>query len=138
MASAAVAANCGDPGDTSGLRQCISEAHSASAISQCEQQTQAVLRARIDQLSGAIRSRLPPSLRREFDGGSEAWQTFFEHENHMLSISFQRRADGLGPMLRPGAVTRLLEQREQQLREHLHNLSLVGHSPRQEPGNLPQ
>ena len=105
------------------LRDCIAGAKNATAIGACEHQQQLRLNARIDRLSGAIQAQLDARQRLVFERSSSAWRTFVEQEKAMLDLSLGLRADGLGPSLQPGAVTRLYEQREQQLREHLHNLS---------------
>jgi hypothetical protein len=80
------------------------------------------IRKSIEQLSVEIRARLDARQRLVFDRNVKAWQTFFEQEVAMLDLSLQARGDGLGPALRTGAITQLFEQREKQLREHLHNL----------------
>ena len=108
------------------LRDCIAKARDAGSITGCEMQAQGALKARIEQLSSAIRVRLDRSQRVIFDRSATAWQAFFEHEIAMLDLSLELRKDGLGPKLRPGAVTLLYEQRERQLREYLHNISLAG------------
>lgn len=108
-----------------GLRDCIARAKDAGSIAACEIQEQAALKARIEQLSAAIRARLDASQRMIFNRSATAWQAYFEHETTMLELSLELRKDGLGPKLRPGAVTLLYEQRERQLREHLHNISVA-------------
>jgi len=109
-----------------GLRDCIAKARDAGSIAGCEIQEQGALKARIEQLSTAIRVRLDRSQRVIFDRSATAWQAFFGHEIAMLDLSLELRKDGLGPKLRPGAVTLLYEQRERQLREYLHNISVAG------------
>jgi hypothetical protein len=99
-------------------------------VATCEKQAQSLLKENIDRLSAAIRTRLNQSQRAIFDSSASAWQAFFEHEQTMLELSLGQRRDGLGPNLRSGAVTLLYEQREQQLREHLHNLSLAAPAAR--------
>jgi hypothetical protein len=105
------------------LRDCIAGADNSAAIGACESQQQARLKTRIERLSAAIRTHLDGRQRLVFDRSSDAWQAFVEQEQAMLKLSLGLRRDGLGPALQPGAITRLYEQREQQLREHLHNLS---------------
>jgi hypothetical protein len=112
------------------LRDCIVQARDAAAVATCEKQAQSVLVNNIESLSAAIRTRLNQSQRAIFDSSASAWQAFFEHEQTMLELSLGQRRDGLGPNLQSGAVTLLYEQREQQLREHLHNLSLAGPATR--------
>lgn len=107
-----------------GLRDCIAQARDAGSIAGCEMQEQAALKARIEHLSTVIHARLDRSQRVIFDRSVAAWRAFFEHEIEMLNLSLELRKDGLGPKLRPGAVTLLYEQRERQLREHLHNISV--------------
>ena len=46
-----------------------------------------------------------------------------EAQTAIQELTLSQRGDGLGEKLLPGAVTLLYEQRERQLREHLHNLS---------------
>lgn len=81
------------------------------------------MKKRIEQLSAEIRTRLDARQRLVFDRNVEAWQAFFQQEIAMLDLSLGARGDGLGPSLRTGAISLLFEQREQQLREHLHNLT---------------
>ena len=107
------------------LRECISMANDAAALANCERLEQAALKASIERLYAAIRVRLDQTQRLVFDRSATAWETFFEQESAMLELSLRMRRDGLGPKLRPGALTRLYEQRDQQLREHLHNLSVA-------------
>jgi hypothetical protein len=109
-----------------GLRECIARARDAGSIAGCEIQEQAALKTRIEHLSTSIRTRLDNPQRLIFERSAKAWQAFFEHEVAMLELSLKLRKDGLGPKLRSGAVSLLYEQRERQLREHLHNISLAG------------
>lgn len=108
------------------LRDCVADARDAAAVAACEMTAQAALKARIERWSAAIRKRLDPRERQLFDGNTAAWKAFFDSEVALLDLGLGRRADGLAPRLRPGAITRLYEQREEQLREHLHNLSIAG------------
>lgn len=118
-ASAAAAAESTLP---AGLRDCIAGARDTAAVRACEVTAQAELQARIERWSAAIRQRLSPRDRAHFDHNSRAWQAFFDSEVGMLDRTLGQRVDGLGARLRPGAVTRLFEERERQVREHLHNL----------------
>lgn len=113
-------------GDTASklLRDCVTRAGSAAAISTCEQQHQSRLKQSIRRLTAAIRARLDRHQRQIFDRSAEAWRNFLNRESVMVNLSLGQRTDGLGPKLAQGSITRLYEQREQQLREHLHNLSL--------------
>jgi hypothetical protein len=114
----------------SALRDCIAQARDAAAVANCEKHAQSVLKENIERLAAAIRMRLNQSQRAVFDSSASAWQAFFEHEQAMLELSLRQRRDGLGPSLQSGAITLLYEQREQQLREHLHNLSLAAPAAR--------
>ena len=105
------------------VADCVAAARDSHSVAACEQSQQAVLRDRIRRWSEALRSRLDAHQRAAFDRNARAWQAFYDSEVTMLDATLPRRADGLGPALRPGAVTRLLEERERQLREHLHNVS---------------
>lgn len=96
----------------------------------CEKSQQMVLKDRIQRWSTAIRQRLDARDLAVFDRNIEAWTAFFDSELAMLDLTLKARRDGLGPTLQPGAVTRLYEERERQLREHLHNLSYVGRVPK--------
>ena len=128
LLAAAFAANAEPPLSKpagNGLRDCIAKARDAGAIAGCELQEQAALKARIEHLSVAIRARLDSSQRPIFERSVTAWQAFFEHELAMLELSLVLRKDDLGPKLLPGAVSLLYEQRERQLREHLHNISVA-------------
>jgi hypothetical protein len=107
------------------LRACIASAQTAAALAACETQAQADLQQRIQQMTTAIRQRLDAKQRLIFERSVSAWQAFFDSEVALLEMSLGLRPDQLGPKLKPGAVTRLYEQREQQLREHTHNLSLA-------------
>lgn len=108
------------------LRRCIAGAHSAAGIADCERREQATLKARIAELSTAIRARLDARQRQVFERNSGAWLAYVDSEVAMLGLSLGGRRDGLGPSLQTGAVTLLYEARERQLREHLHNLGLAG------------
>ena len=112
-----------------GLRDCIAQARDSAAMTTCEKQAQLSLREDIKRLSAAIRAKLNPSQRMVFDKSTAAWQTFVHHETAMQELTLSQRADGLGDKLLPGAVTLLYEQRERQLREHLHNLSAKLRNP---------
>ena len=105
------------------LRDCIAQAQDAAAVMACEVTQQAVLKARIERWSAGIRNRLDTRQRQVFEHNAKAWQAFVESEISMLDLTLDLRDDGLSAKLRPGAVTRLYEDRERQLREHLHNLS---------------
>jgi len=119
------AAGSNRPPPESALRDCIAQARDSAAVANCEKQAQSVLKEHIEGLSAAIRLHLNQSQREVFDRSASAWQTFFEHETALLELSLGQRRDGLGPKLRSGAITLLYEQRERQLREHLHNLSVA-------------
>jgi hypothetical protein len=108
------------------LRDCVADARDAAAVAACEVTAQAALKARIERWSAAIRKRLDARERLLFDRNAAAWKAFFDSEVALLDLGLGKRADGLASKLRPGAVTRLYEQREEQLREHLHNLSIPG------------
>ena len=114
---------------SNGLRECIAQARDSAALAACEKQAQLSLREDIRRLSAAIRAKLNPSQRMVFDQSTAAWQTFVQHETMMQELTHAQREDGLGDKLLPGAVTLLYEQRERQLREHLHNLSAKPHKP---------
>ncbi|MCB1786627.1 MAG: hypothetical protein H6953_15600 [Chromatiaceae bacterium] len=105
-----------------GLRDCIAKARDPGAIAACEHRARSALQAHIQQLGDEIRSRLDARERQQFEHNVAAWEAFFAAEKKMLELSLGARGDGLGATLMPGAVNRLYEQREQQLREHLHNL----------------
>jgi hypothetical protein len=109
-----------------GLRDCIESAGNAGAIAACEAQEQASLRDRIERWSRSIRALLDNRQRPAFDRSAAAWQAWFEAETELLDLTLGQRRDGLGPKLRSGAITRLFEERERQLREHLHNLKFAG------------
>ncbi len=104
------------------LRDCVGNATTAAAIDQCETRWQTTLLQRIDDLNTAIIAQLDRRQRAAFDQNVQAWRRFVEHEIAMITLSTRSRADGLGTRLRSGAISRLYEQREHQLREHLHNL----------------
>jgi len=127
------AADLHQTGAAGELRDCIAQARGTAAVAGCEKQAQLSLKKRNEHLSAAIRARLNRSQLVIFERSATAWQTFFEQETGMLDLSLAQRTDGLGASLRPGAVTRLYEQREQQLREHLHNLSRKKTRPRYNP-----
>ena len=107
------------------LRACIAGAQSGAALAACEAQAQAELKQRIQEMTTAIRQRLDAEQRLIFERNISAWQAFFDSEAAFLELSLGLRPDQLGRKLKPGAITQLYEQREQQLREHLHNLSLA-------------
>ena len=113
------------PQDTSRqpLRECIATATTATAINRCETTWQTGLIQRIQALGKAIAKRLDTHQRLLFEQNIAAWQTFMERERKMIELSTRHRRDGLGPQLRSGAISQLYEQRERQLREHLHNLT---------------
>ncbi len=106
-----------------GLRDCVAKASDPRAIAACERQEQAALKERIELLGQTIRQRLDARERGLFERNETAWRAFFDSERAMLELSLAKRTDGLGATLRAGAVNRLYEQRERQLREHLHNLN---------------
>ena len=103
-----------------------SRKYSAAAVAACETTAQAALKAGIERWSAAIRKRLDARERLLFERNASAWKVFFDSEVALLDLGLGKRADGLASKLRPGAITRLYEQREEQLREHLHNLSIPG------------
>lgn len=105
------------------LRDCIAQARDAAAVAACERTGQAVLKARIARWSDALRPLLDDRQRQLFERNEKAWQAFVDSELEMLDMSLATRRDGLAPRLRPGAITRLYEERERQVREHLHNLT---------------
>lgn len=105
------------------LRQCVSTAGGADAVAQCESRHQQWLRERIEVLGSALLKRLDAAERALLERNIAAWEAYYAQEIALTDLALGKRADGLGPRLRPGAVSRLLEQREQQLREHLHSLS---------------
>lgn len=109
-----------------GLRDCVEAAGNAGAVAACEAREQASLRDRIERWTRSIRSRLDNRQRPAFDRSTAAWQAWFESETELLDMTLGQRRDGLGPKLRSGAITRLFEERERQLREHLHNLKFAG------------
>ena len=106
------------------LRDCVARAKGAGAVSVCEQQHRVRLKQNITHLREAIRAHLDRQQRLVFDRSTEAWSVFLERESAMLSLSLGQRKDGLASKLEQGGITRLYEQREGQLREHLHNLSV--------------
>ncbi len=112
-----------EPADGADLRRCIEAARDAAAVAACEVTAQAVYRERIARWSAAIEQRLAVRERILFVRNREAWEAFMASETALLDATLAARRDGLAAHLRPGAVTRLLEQRATQLREHLHNLS---------------
>lgn len=117
-----ISANASPNERSSRLRDCVSTAASAEAVLQCEVQHQRWLRRRIDELGDALRQQLPADRHPALQENIRAWRTYYEREVALLDLTLARRGDGLAPRLRPGVISRLLEQREQQLREHLHNL----------------
>lgn len=104
------------------LRECVSAAGSAEAVLQCEVRHQQWLRERIELLGDALRKQLPPGQHPKLQANIRAWETYYKQEVALLDLTLERRSDGLASRLRPGVISRLLEQREQQLREYLHNL----------------
>lgn len=112
-----------EPSDETDLRRCVEAARDAAAVAACELTAQAALRQRIARWSAAIEQRLPAHERVLFARNREAWEAFLASETALLDATLAARRDGLAAHLRPGALTRILEQRETQLREHLHNLS---------------
>jgi hypothetical protein len=118
-----VAADNPQSGAGSTLRDCVAQARNPASIAACEQRELASLKSRIDELGAAINARLDNRQRLIFERDVQAWQAFLDSEIALLDLSLKQRQDGLGTALRPGAVNRLYEQREQQLREHLHNLT---------------
>lgn len=104
------------------LRDCVRSAGSAAGVAQCEERHQQWLRHRIDVLTGELFEQLPPDDHPVLERNVEGWKRYFDQEVSLLDLTLKARSDGLGPRLRPGVISRLLEQREQQLREHLHNL----------------
>jgi rhamnose utilization protein RhaD (predicted bifunctional aldolase and dehydrogenase) len=112
-----------------GLRDCIAQARDSAAMTACEKQAQQSLKQDIKRLTAAIRAKLSESQRMIFDQSTAAWQTFVQHETAMQELTLSQRGDGLGDRLLPGAVTLLYEQREHQLREHLHNLTAKLRNP---------
>lgn len=113
-------------GDRQALRNCIASAQSPEQMSLCERAQQERLQGLIARWSTAIRKHLGGEQLLLFERNSLAWKSFVDSELALLGHTLKRRRDGLGPSLYTGAVTRLYEQRERQLREHLHNLSYVG------------
>lgn len=105
------------------LRGCVAKASSPLAVTACEQHEQNALRKRISVLKKAIGARLDGRENLLFDRNMAAWQAYFDSEEALLGLTLERRADGLGSTLRAGGINRLYEQREHQLREHLHNLN---------------
>lgn len=111
------------------LRDCIASARGAQAIAACEKSHQAELEHRIERWTTGIRKHLAGRQLALFDRNVSAWKTYRDSELTLLDLTLQQRRDGLGPSLKPGAVTRIYEQRERQLREHLHNLSYAAKAP---------
>ncbi len=107
------------------LRDCVARAEGTAAVAICEQQHRIRLKQDIERLTTAIGARLDRQQRLVFDRSTEAWREFLTRESAMLRLSLGLRGDGLGATLQQGSITRLYEQRVQQLREHLHNLSLT-------------
>ena len=124
----AIGAGAQTPAQSSltGLRDCVAEARDPKAVTACEQREQTALKERIETLSATIRGQLDAGGRIVFERNVEAWLGFFDSERAMLELSLARRADGLGATLGVGALNQLYEQRERQLREHLHNLNQAG------------
>lgn len=104
------------------LRDCVAAARDARGVAACEKGQQAVLRDRIERWTSALSTQLDARQNALLQRNSRAWQAFFDSELALLEVSLQRRNDGMGAALKPGAVTRLLEERERQLREHLQNI----------------
>jgi len=107
------------------LRDCVAAAADPVTAAACERREQLALKERIAGLSAAIRTRLDPHQRLVFQRSSEAWQVFVDSESAMLALTLGQRRDGLGPGLQPAALTLLYEERERQLKAHLHNLSIA-------------
>jgi uncharacterized protein YecT (DUF1311 family) len=105
------------------LRDCVAGAASAEAVAACEAAHQQRLHRRIEILSDALQERLAPAQRRGLEQNIAAWQAYFGQAVALLDITLKARGDGLAARLRPGLISRLLEQREQQLREHVQNLA---------------
>jgi hypothetical protein len=112
--------------DAGELRACVAAAEGSAGVAACEADAQTRLRERIETWRRAIRARLDNRERQAFDQSEAAWKTWFDAETALIELTLQQRRDGLGPMLQSGAVTRLFEERERQLREHLHNLTFAG------------
>ena len=110
-------------GSREALRKCVANAVTTAAVDHCETNWQSILLQRIGALNDAIANRLNARQRIAFEQNIQAWQAFVKHEKAMIELTTQQRRDGLGPQLRNGAVSQLYEQRERQLREHLHNLT---------------
>ncbi|MCB1800931.1 MAG: hypothetical protein KDI82_04495 [Gammaproteobacteria bacterium] len=104
------------------LRDCVAAARDARGVAACEKGQQAVLRDRIERWTSALSTELDARQNALLQRNSRSWQAFFDSELALLEVSLQRRNDGMGAALKPGAVTRLLEERERQLREHLQNI----------------
>ncbi len=104
------------------LRDCVARAASPQAVAACERREQDALRQRIDFLGTAITEHLDGHDLVLFERNVAAWQAYFDSEQTLLGLTLERRVDGLGSALRQGGINRLYEQRERQLREHLHNL----------------
>lgn len=111
------------------LRDCIASARGAEAIAACEKSRRVELEHRIKRWTSGIRKHLQGRQLALFDRNVSAWKAFRDSELKLLELTLQQRRDGLGPSLQPGAVTRIYEQRERQLREHLHNLSYAAKAP---------
>ena len=106
------------------LRDCVRSATSADAVALCESRHQRWLKQRIETLTNALARQLSPAQQASLDRNVAAWEAYFEQEVDLLDLTLKARSDGLASRLRPGVISRLLEQREQQLREYLHNLKL--------------
>jgi hypothetical protein len=109
-----------------GLRECVAKARDPQAVAACERREQSALKERIEILNASIRKQLDASGRLVFERSVEAWQGFFDIERAMLQLTLSKRSDGLGATLSVGALNQLYEERERQLREHLHNLNQAG------------
>ncbi len=110
------------------LRECIAKASTAAAVDRCETTWQSVMLQRIGNLNEAIVKRLDARQRSIFERNTLAWKAFVVQEKAMIQLSTQQRHDGLDPQFRNGAISQLYEQRERQLREHLHNLTVGSES----------
>jgi hypothetical protein len=106
----------------SALRDCVRAAVTAAGVAACEARHQQWLRERIETLTGTLRTQLPPAQHPLLDRNVAAWNSYFDQEVELLDLTLKARSDGLASRLRPGVISRLLEQRERQLREYVHNL----------------
>ena len=115
-------ANAAEKMTPSALRDCVRAAGTAAGVAECEARHQQWLRERIETLTGTLRKQLPPAQHPLLDRNVTAWNSYFDREVELLDLTLKSRSDGLASRLRPGVISRLLEQREQQLREYVHNL----------------